>query len=42
VDRFYYDEGRAEAALRWNDNYHKALEIINDKNEYNKILKKKK
>jgi carboxyl-terminal processing protease len=40
-DRYYYDKGRAEAALRYNIFYDKALEILSDTKRYNSILKKK-
>lgn len=40
-DRFYYDKGRAEAALRFNKDYEKALEILSDTKGYKSILKKK-
>jgi carboxyl-terminal processing protease len=40
-DRYYYDKGRAEAALRYNIYYDKALEILSDTKRYNSILKKK-
>lgn len=38
VGRYYYEDGQIETNLKDDIQLHKAIEILNDKNEYNSIL----
>ena len=40
LTRYYYEKGRTEGMLKYDNVLHKAIEVLSDKDGYNKILKK--
>ena len=40
LTRYYYEKGRTEGMLKYDHVLHKAIEVLSDKEGYNKILKK--
>ncbi|MBR4803523.1 MAG: PDZ domain-containing protein [Bacteroidales bacterium] len=40
LTRYYYEKGRTEGMLKYDNVLHKAIKVLSNKEEYNKILKK--
>ena len=40
LTRYYYEKGRTEGMLKYDNVLHKAIQVLSDKDGYNKILKK--
>ena len=40
LTRYYYEKGRTEGMLKYDKTLNKAIEVLSDKEQYNKILRK--